>query len=159
MVPGMKRRLRTELHQTKPFATLEEEVHLEIQRTAQVAMRWIVEALKPDGLTPPQFNVLRILRGAQPEALTASVISERMIANDPDLTRLLDRLEAAGLVEKTRDTADRRAINVRITQQGLRVVESASLAARRKIQETLGPLGEKKLETLANLLEQVREPA
>lgn len=141
---------------SRPFASLEQEVHIEIQRTAQLTMRWVVDALKPNGLTPPQFNVLRILRGARPEALKASVISERMIADDPDLTRLLDRLETAGLVEKARDTADRRAINVRITTEGLRVVDAASKAVQKKIDEAMGPLGVKKLETLANLLEQVR---
>ena len=155
----MKRRLQSELQMSKPFETLEQEVHVEIQRTAQVAMRWVMEALKPSGLTPPQYNVLRILRGARPEALKCSTISERMITNDPDLTRLLDRLESVGLVEKSRDTADRRAMNVRITARGLQVLESAATAVREKIDVAMAPLGKKKLETLANLLEQVRANA
>lgn len=141
---------------SKPFESLEQEVHVEILRTAQVAMRTVAEALKPSGLTPPQYNVLRILRGARPEALKCSTISERMIADASDLTRLLDRLEAAGLVEKSRDTADRRAINVRITDQGLKVLEAAARSVREKIDGAMAGLGKKKLETLADLLEQVR---
>jgi DNA-binding MarR family transcriptional regulator len=152
----MKRRLQTELQMSRPFESLEQEVHVEIQRTAQIAMRWVLEALKPSGLTPPQYNVLRILRGARPEALKCSTISQRMIADDPDLTRLLDRLEAAGLVEKSRDPADRRAMNVRITAKGLQVLEAAAKAVRDRIDTALAPLGRKKLELLADLLEQVR---
>src|SRR5262249_42668731 len=124
----MSRRLRAELGQSKPFESLEEEVVLEVQRTSQVVMRWIVDALKPSGLTPAQFNVLRILRGAHPEALSCARIGERMVTYDPDLTRLMDRLEAAGLVQKARHTGDRRVLNVSITKQGLAVVESASIA-------------------------------
>jgi DNA-binding MarR family transcriptional regulator len=152
----MKRRIQAELKQSKPFATLEEEVCVEVQRTAQVVVRWIAEALKPSGLTLPQFNVLRILRGARPDALSSSAIAERMVAYDPDVTRLLDRLEAAGLVEKARDTRDRRVMNVRATEAGIATVEAASLAVRRRLQQVLGAVGPRKLETLANLLEQVR---
>ena len=83
----MPRRLREELKQTKPFESLEQEVFLEIQRTAQVTARWVVEALKPSGLSPSQFNVLRILRGAGPEGLACGAVCERMVNHDPDLTR------------------------------------------------------------------------
>ena len=95
----MARRIRQEIRQAKPFESIEEEVIVEIQRTAQATMRWLVEELKPSGLTPSQFNVLRILRGARPESLSSSGICERMVTYDPDLTRLLDRLENAGWVE------------------------------------------------------------
>jgi DNA-binding MarR family transcriptional regulator len=152
----MTRRLRAEIGQTKPFESIEQEVVLEVQRTYQVVMRWAVDALKPSGLTPPQFNVLRILRGAHPEALSSSKIGERMVTYDPDLTRLLDRLEAAGFVQKSRDTQDRRVMKVNITKAGLGAVETASMALRRKIQESLRPLGVRKLGTLANLLEEAR---
>jgi len=152
----MKRRLRSELKQTKPFPTLEEEAVVELQRTAQVVVRWVAEALRPSKLTLPQFNVLRILRGARPGSLSSTEIAERMIADAPDLTRLLDRLEAAGLVEKARDTRDRRVVNVRVTAAGVELVEAASLAMRRRVQEELKPMGPRKLETLADLLEQMR---
>jgi DNA-binding MarR family transcriptional regulator len=155
----MKRRLQDELKQSAPIPTLAEEVYLEIQRTSQVAGRWIAQALKPAGLTESQFNVLRILRGSRPNGLASSRIAERMVRHDPDLTRLLDRLEAGGLVEKSRDMRDRRVVNARITEAGLRVVESASEAARLRLQTALQPLGPRKLGTLADLLELVRASA
>lgn len=155
----MTRTLREELKQTRPFPSLEEEVFLELQRTAQAAMRWVVEALRSTGLTPAQFNVLRILRGARPEALPSGVIAERMVTRDPDLTRLLDRLEAAGMVTKARDAGDRRVVNVHITRAGLRAVDAASGLVQKRLQEALGPLGRRRLDSLADLLETVRRDA
>ena len=152
----MSRRLREELKQTKPFESLEQEVFLEIQRTAQVTARWVVEALKPSGLSPSQFNVLRILRGAGPEGLACGAVCERMVNHDPDLTRLLDRLEAAALVEKIRDAKDRRVVKARITKAGLRAVEKADSAVRERLVGTLRSLGPRRLEMLADLLEMVR---
>ena len=152
----MRRRLQEELKQSKPIPTLAEEVYLEIQRTSQVTARWIAQALKPAGLTESQFNVLRILRGSRPDGLSSSGIAERMVRHDPDLTRLLDRLEAAELVEKSRDARDRRVVNARITKAGLAVVESASEAVRLRLQAALRPLGSRTLGTLADLLELVR---
>lgn len=152
----MKRRLRDELGQSKPFSTLEEEAYLELQRTSQVAGRRIALALKPWGLSESQFNVLRILRGCGSEGLPSARIAERMVRHDPDLTRLLDQLEDRGWVEKKRDTRDRRVVNARITKPGLRVIEDASEATRTSIVEALRPLGPRKLATLADLLELAR---
>ena len=152
----MSRRLREELKQTKPFESLEQEVFLEIQRTAQVTARWVVEALKPSGLSPSQFNVLRILRGAGPEGLACGAVCERMVNHDPDLTRLLDRLEAVALVEKFRDAKDRRVVKARITKAGLRAVEKADSAVRERLAGTLRSLGPRRLEMLADLLEMAR---
>src|SRR6187549_1049204 len=86
----MTRRLKKD---TRPFASLEEKVFLEILRTSQVATRWISEVLRTSDLSAPQFNVLRILKGAGPDGLNCGQIAERMVNHDPDLTRLLDRLE------------------------------------------------------------------
>ena len=155
----MKRHLSTELQQTKPFPSLEEEVHVQILYTAQVFAFVVTEALKPAGLSRSQFNVLRILRGARPAALPAGKIAERMVNRDPDLTRLLDRLEAAGLVEKSRDAEDRRVVNVRITSAGLERVESASKAVARAMGIALGSMGAKDLNQLAELLELARASA
>lgn len=152
----MARRIRQELQQSKPFESIEEEVAVEIQRTAQVTMRWLVEALKPSGLTPSQFNVLRILRGARPAALSSSGICERMVTYDPDLTRLLDRLEKAGWVEKVRDARDRRVVNVHITKAGAQAVEAATAAVRERIRGEMKGIGSRKLGELADLLERVR---
>ncbi len=105
----MTSRLQTEIQQTKPFESLEEETCLNLQRTAEALMHGLEAGLKPAGLSPSQYNVLRILRGAG---------AERMVTRDPDMTWLLDRLEARGLVMRARDRADRRVITVRITPEG-----------------------------------------
>ena len=152
----MGRRIREELKQTRPFASLEEEVAVEVQRTAQVLMRWLVEELKPFGITPSQYNVLRILRGSSPQPLSATEICSRMVAYDPDLTRLLDRLETAGMVKKERDEKDRRVVNVHITKLGRDTVEGAMEAARARLHGGLGGIGRSRLEQLADLLERVR---
>lgn len=152
----MTRTLWQRLRQSKPFEILEEEVFLQILFTAQVSGRWVSEALRPFELTAAQHNVLRILRGVSPGSLPAGRIAERMVHHDPDLTRLLDRLEAAGLVEKTRDDRDRRVVNVRITEQGLTVVEGAGKAVRATVETRFRPLGPKKLSALADLLEMLR---
>jgi DNA-binding MarR family transcriptional regulator len=154
-----KRHLHAELQQTKPFPSLEEEVHVQILYTAQVFAWVVTEALKPAGLSQSQFNVLRILRGAKPDAIPAGKIAERMVNRDPDLTRLLDRLEAAELVEKSRDTEDRRVVNVRITNAGLERVEAASKAVGRAIGIALGSMGARDLNQLAELLELARASA
>jgi DNA-binding MarR family transcriptional regulator len=155
----MTRSLRAEIQQSKPFPTLEEEVHVQVLLTAQVASRVMTAALKPTRLSPSQFNVLRILRGARPDALPASRIAERMVSLDPDLTRLLDRLEANGFVEKSRDAKDRRIVNVRITKAGLERIESASKAVTQAVTAALAPVGARKLEQLANLLDLARASA
>jgi DNA-binding MarR family transcriptional regulator len=113
-------------------------------------------ALKPTGLSPSQFNILRILRGARPDAIPAGRIAERMVTHDPDLTRLLDRLEANGLVEKARDARDRRVVNVRITKAGVERIDGASKAVTQAVKAALAPVGPRKLEKLADLLELAR---
>ena len=130
--------------------------YIELQRTAQTCVRAVAEAMKPFGLTPAQFNVLRILRGAK-APLAASRICDRMIHDDPDLTRLLDRLEAAGLVAKERDTRDRRVVNVTITAEGLRTIARASEAVSGCLDERFARLNPQRLATLAALLREVRE--
>jgi DNA-binding MarR family transcriptional regulator len=152
----MGRRIREELKQTRPFASLEEEVAVEVHRTAQVLMRWLVEELKPSSITPSQYNVLRILRGSSPQPLSATEICSRMVTYDPDLTRLLDRLETAEMVRKERDAKDRRVVNVHITKLGRDTVESAMQATRARLHEELGGIGKARLEQLADLLERVR---
>jgi DNA-binding MarR family transcriptional regulator len=152
----MKRRLRDEIQQSKPFEVLEEEVYVEILRTSQVAARWIVEALRPMDLSAPQFNVLRILRGAGPSGLPSGRIAERMVNHDPDLTRLLDRLDSRGLVEKSRDTKDRRVVNACITATGLEAVTAATRSVHTRLRAALHGVSATKLGQLADLLELVR---
>src|SRR5579862_7012318 len=96
-------RLRAEIKQTRPFESLEAEAVLNVQRTADLFFRATSEALKSADLSPTQYNALRILRGAGKEGLACNEVGERMVARDPDITRLLDRLEDRGLVQRERD--------------------------------------------------------
>ncbi len=143
----------------KVTRTLEETAYLELLQAGRVAERWATEAMKPTGLTPSQFNVLRILRGARPEALPCKTISERMVHHDPDVTRLLDRLERLGWIEKARDTRDRRVVKVGITPAGLEVIESASRVVGGCLRSALGHFNEQELTTLIELLGRVSAAA
>jgi DNA-binding MarR family transcriptional regulator len=106
----MSGRLRDEIKQTKPFPSLETEVFLNLARTADQTMRTIAEALKPAELSPTQYNVLRILQGAGKNGLACSEIGERLVTRDPDITRLLDRIEQRELVQRERSSSDRRVV-------------------------------------------------
>ncbi|MEW6732404.1 MAG: MarR family transcriptional regulator [Acidobacteriota bacterium] len=152
----MAGRLKAEIKQGKPFTSLEEEVLLNIQRTADMFTRTITERLKPAGISPTQYNVLRILRGAGDEGLSCSEIAERMVTKDPDITRLLDRLEDRELVTRTRQQQDRRVITVRITSAGLDILTGLDDMVSALNGELLGHLGKKRLKTLIELLEAAR---
>src|SRR5439155_3758151 len=117
-------RLAKEIQQKKPFISAEEEAFLNLARTFEVLQQGLSEALKPYQLTATQYNVLRILRGAGSEGVTCSQAAERMVNHDPDMTRLLDRLEARKLVERERSREDRRVVVTRIGKKGLELVNS-----------------------------------
>lgn len=119
----------------------------------------IAELLKAHGLSAPQFNILRILRGARHEGaggLAAGEIGARLIAHAPDLTRLLDRMAAQGLVVRAREAGDRRVVTAHITDKGLALLAAldAPLADLHKGQ--LGHLGPERLIVLKDLLEAAR---
>ena len=94
--------LRSELRQTKAFPSLEEEAFLSIERTSAVLADAFEQMLKPYGITATQYNVLRILRGAGAKGLCRNEIRDRLVTRMPDVTRLLDRMEASGLIRRTR---------------------------------------------------------
>ena len=100
--------LKHEIAQERPFSSLEEEALLNLMRTADCINRAFHLQIRTWGVTSTQYNVLRILRGAHPAALTCSDIGSRMIATDPDITRLLGRLKALKLIRQNRDRHDRR---------------------------------------------------
>src|SRR6185369_6427409 len=102
--------IRQEIKQTKPFNSVADEAFLNIQRTADHLMREVSDALKPFNITEPQFNVLRIMRGAGEQGLINREIGERMLTFVPDVTRMLDRLEARKLIWRERGTDDRRLV-------------------------------------------------
>lgn len=151
------KKLREELKTGRPFTSREEEVFLNVLRTADALTRNFAEVLKPASLTPAQYNALRILRGARPEGLACKDISERMVARDPDITRLLDRIERRGLITRSRESRDRRVITTRITEEGLRVLATLDAAVEGMHREMLGHMGEKRLEALSEMLELARE--
>jgi DNA-binding MarR family transcriptional regulator len=153
---GMVRKLQEELKQLKPFASREEEVYLNILRTAELLSWSVVETLKRVDLTPTQYNVLRILRGAGRAGTSCSEISERMVTKDSDITRLLDRLESRKLISRGRETKDRRRIIARITPQGLRLLAQLDEPVQQCHCHQLGHLGEKQLASLSKLLDLVR---
>ncbi len=152
-MPG---RIQREIKQTKPFRRVEDEAFANLLRTADALMQGVAAALKPVGLSPAQYNVLRILRGAGPDGLACREIGERMITRDPDITRLLDRLEERELVSRTRDRADRRVMATRITEKGLRLLKDLDGPIAELHADQLGHLGDQRLRSLIALLEAAR---
>jgi DNA-binding MarR family transcriptional regulator len=142
----------SELRQTKPFATPEEELHLSLIRTTDLLGRACHALLKDSGISPPQYNVLRILRGAGEAGLPCGEIATRMVTRDPDVTRLLDRLEQRGLISRGRGTEDRRVVSTRITVEGLDLLATLDPAMRDLHKKQLGFLS---VEEQAVLLEQL----
>jgi DNA-binding MarR family transcriptional regulator len=153
----MRTQRRDKIPQQRPFESLEQEALLTVLRTADALMQEVVVVLKPFKLSHSQYNVLRILRGARPDGLPCQEISERMISRDPDITRLLDRLESRHLVARTRDQKDRRIVTARITSEGLRLLEKLDKPIAELDRNALQHLGEQRLRTLIQLLELVRE--
>ena len=153
----MGKGIQAEIQQTKPFASLEDEAVVSLHRTADVINGRFSDMLKPYGLSATQFNALRILRGAGDGGRTCSQIAQRMINRDPDITRLLDRLERRGLVVRSREGRDRRVIITRINQAGLDLLQSLDRPIEEFNRMQLGHLSEPQLRTLVKLLEAVRE--
>jgi DNA-binding MarR family transcriptional regulator len=135
---------------------LEQEAFLSVQRTADLLARGAEEAVKPFGLSSTQYNVLRILRGAGRDGLCCREVAERMLTRDPDITRLLDRLERRGLVLRARARADRRIITVRITPEGLRILAKLDKPIAECHRRQLGHLGQQPLKRLIELLNSTR---
>jgi DNA-binding MarR family transcriptional regulator len=145
-------KLRDEIKQQKPFASLEQEAMLSIERTAAVIGHGFADALKSFGVTPTQYNVLRILRGAGPMGLCRNEVRERLVAEVPDVTRLLDRMEDAGLIGRERDSTDRRLVTTRITAAGLRLLDKMDVPVAEMHARQLGHLTRAQLRTLIDLL-------
>lgn len=148
--------LREELKQQKPFRSLEQEAELNLVRTANLLTDAFEQMLKPYGITGTQYNVLRILRGAGPGGLCRNEVSERLLTRMPDATRLLDRMEDAGLVSRTRSSEDRRLVSTQLTKKGSQLVDSLDDVVEKQHADQLGHLSEKQLRTLVELLTAIR---
>jgi len=133
----------------------EEAAFLDLLRTTDMLSRRLVPVLKAEDLSATQYNVLRILRGA-PEGLACGEIAGRMITRDPDVTRLLDRLEKRGLISRDRETKDRRTVMARITPEGLTLLSRLDEPVQAAHRKQLGHLGRGRLRTLAKLLSLLR---
>lgn len=149
-------RLQKEIKQTKPFGSLEEEVILNLSRTNEYLGTRAAEVFKRADLTGTQYNALRILRGAGREGLSCREIGERMVTTVPDVTRLLDRLEARGLISRERPAHNRRQVITRVTDEGLRLLAELDEPVAENHRRLAGHLGEKQLKTLNRLLEALR---
>ena len=135
---------------------LEDTIFISLQKTADSLGLEAEQLLKPHGLTGTHYNVLRILRGAEPQGLACRAIGERMISHDPDMTRLLDRMEKRGLISRARQTDDRRVIKTRITAAGLALLKNLDQPVRELHKRQFHHVPARRLKILALLLEEVR---
>ena len=148
--------LQKELKQTRPFRSPAEEAFVAILKTADVLRRRMARIVEPHGITPQQYNVLRILRGAHPDPLPTLEIRERMIEEAPGITRLVDRLERRGLIQRERAEDDRRRVDCWITAAGLALLEELDEEIDAADEATTKGLSGREVEALLRSLEAVR---
>jgi DNA-binding MarR family transcriptional regulator len=142
--------------QSKPAISLENRVFVGLLRTADTLGQQAEQLVRAAGLTGAQYNVLRILRGAEPQGLACSAIGDRMISHDPDMTRLLDRLEKRGLITRERQTDDRRVVKARITPQALSLLKTLDQPVRELHKRQFRHMSAARLKILFDLLEEIR---
>lgn len=151
-------RLQSQLRQSRPFDSLEEEALLNLLRTADLLQNRMGRLFREHDLTASRYNVLRILRG-NGEPLPALEIASRLIQVVPAITGLVDGLEKQGRVKRRRCSEDRRVIYVEITSKGLEVLDGLDGEVEDLHRELLGHLGRRELRDLIRLLEKAREPS
>jgi DNA-binding MarR family transcriptional regulator len=149
-------RVQEEIHQSRPFSTPEQECLVSLLRTADVVRRRLTRVIAPRGITPQQYNVLRILRGAEPEGLPTLAIGQRMIEHAPGITRLLDRLVRKQLVDRGRTRSDQRCVVCRITRRGLDLLAQLDAPISAADRQSLGTLEGAQVGELIRLLDAVR---
>jgi len=136
---------------------LEDQAFILIQKTAESLAQAVEQFLKARGLTGTQYNVLRILRGAGPEGLGCSSIGEKMISHDPDMTRLLDRMEKRNLITRQRQSNDRRVVKTRITPRGLELLKRLDRPVHELHKQQFRHVSPRRLKALVELLDEVRK--
>jgi DNA-binding MarR family transcriptional regulator len=149
--------LKEELRQNKPFTSLEEEALLSIVRTSAVLMDEFERLLRPYGITATQYNVLRILRGSEPHGLSRNELRDRMLTRMPDVTRLLDRMEDAGSVQRVRGEEDRRLVTTRITPSALELLAKLDPIVAADQKRRFRGASERDLRSLIYLLATLRD--
>lgn len=136
---------------------IQDQAFILIQKTADALAQEVEQFLKRSGLTGTQYNVLRILRGAGPEGLACSSIGEKMISHDPDMTRLLDRMQKRGLITRHREAHDRRVVKTRITSRGLALLKGLDRPIHKLHKQQFQHMNQQRLRTLLESLEHVRK--
>lgn len=149
--------LKAEIEQQRPFVSLEEEALLNLLRTSDCIERALQRGTRTWGITATQYNVLRILRGAHPEGLTCAAIGRRMIAAEPDITRLLSRLKAIKLIRQHRDRGDRRVVWTQISDAGLELLDNMDPVIERMPKELLDHMSAEEIAEFSRLLELARK--
>ena len=153
----MSGKLASEIRQSKAFDSLEEEAILNLARTHEFVQQRSSGFFKQFQLTATQYNILRILRGAGKNGISCTEASDRMVTSDPDITRLLDRLESRNLIVRERSRGDRRVVISRISEDGLELLKSIDKPLARFIKRTIGHIGRERLEQFVETLESIRE--
>jgi DNA-binding MarR family transcriptional regulator len=133
----------------------EDRAFIALQKAADKLAVQAEQLLKSNGLTGAQYNVLRILRGAQPQGLACSSIAERMISHDPDMTRLLDRMEKRHLITRQRQSDDRRVVKTRITSGGLELLKGLDPTVRELHKRQFAHIAAARVRTMADLLDEI----
>ncbi len=145
-----------EIKQKKPFASRRQEAFVALFRTADQVRSVVAKVLEPHGITPQQYNVLRILRGSHPQGLPTLEIAERMVERTPGITRLLDRLEAKGLVRRERCPEDRRQVLCWATHEALVLLAELDTPVLEADEEALQNLSRAEVDQLIELLDKIR---
>lgn len=150
-------KIQREIRQNKPFESEFQEAGVSLLRTSDQLQRRLAAAVEPQGITVQQYNVLRILRGAHPEAVPTLEIATRMIEQAPGITRLLDRLEAKKLIERVRCRKDRRRVLCTISPTGLEVLATLDRPMLETLRACFDSLSAEKTRELIQLLDDLRE--
>jgi DNA-binding MarR family transcriptional regulator len=138
-----------------PGGALEESIFVAILKAADFLSQQAEHVIKSAGLTSTQYNVLRILRGAEPDGLPCRAIGDRMISHDPDMTRMLDRMERRGWITRNRETQDRRVVKTRITDDGLKLLKKLDQPVRETHKKQFQHMNFARLKALGELLEEL----
>ena len=152
----MAAKLADEIQQDGPFSCLEQEAFINVIRTADAMIREFDAVTKAFGISAIHYNVLRILRRHRDTGCACKTIGESLVTRDPDVTRLLDRLEDRGFITRSRYVGDRRVVTARITPAGLKLVDDLEPSLLAMHQRQLGYMGPRKLKSLILVMEKVR---
>lgn len=149
-------RVAGEIRQTRPFAQPDREMAVTLLRTSDVLHHAVESALRPWGVSPEQYNVLRILQGAGPQGLPTLEIADRMVARAPNVTRLLDKMVEKGLARRERSEDDRRVVRISATADSAPLLREMNAAVDALLHGRLGSMGARELKSLTAGLDEVR---